>query len=156
MGESSVNFAKASSTALQDPQLRANFRRAMDGLMSKRAVQFADSKEWHAMRALGASVRLRALSKLPELLEKLEANCTKNGIQVHWASTTDEANAIVDRNVDIADRRAFGRAALAWEPAFAPLRLAFAGEMCARGGRIGAVHAARDETSLAATVGARF
>ena len=68
----------------------------------------------------------------------------------------DEANAIVDRNIDIADRRAFGRAAFAWEPSFAPLRLALAGELGTRAGQIGAVHAARDETSLAATVGARF
>ena len=94
MAIADVNFGKASREALKDPQLRANFRRAMDGLMSKRAVQFADAKEWHDMRALGASVRLRALSKLPELLEKLEANCTKNGIKVHWASTTQEANDI--------------------------------------------------------------
>ncbi|HYG90180.1 MAG TPA: LutB/LldF family L-lactate oxidation iron-sulfur protein [Azospirillum sp.] len=95
MAPTDVNFGRASRTALKDQQLRANFRRAMDGLMSKRAVQFADPKEWHAMRALGASVRVRALSKLPELLEQLEANCTRNGITVHWASTTDEANAIV-------------------------------------------------------------
>ena len=90
-----IDFAKASRTALADQQLRGNFRRAMDGLMGKRAVQFADTREWHAIRALGASVRLRALSKLPELLERLEANCTRNGIRVHWASTTAEANAIV-------------------------------------------------------------
>ena len=95
MAHADVNFAEASRAALKDPQLRANFRRAMDGLMSKRAAQFADPHEWHALRALGASVRLRALSKLPELLEKLEANCTRNGITVHWAATTDEANAIV-------------------------------------------------------------
>ncbi len=90
-----VDFAAASRAALKDPQLRANFRRAMDGLMAKRAVQFADPAEWHAMRALGAAVRQRTLAKLPELLERLEANCTRNGIRVHWASTTDEANAIV-------------------------------------------------------------
>lgn len=95
MAHADIDFRKASRAALKDPQLRANFRRAMDGLMSKRAAQFADSAEWHGMRALGASVRLRALSKLPELLEKLEENCTRNGIKVHWASTTDEANAIV-------------------------------------------------------------
>jgi len=95
MAAADVDFGKASRAALKDPQLRANFRRAMDGLMSKRAVQFADAKEWHDLRALGAAVRLRALSQLPELLERLEANCTKNGIQVHWAATTEEANAIV-------------------------------------------------------------
>ncbi|MCW8950995.1 MAG: LutB/LldF family L-lactate oxidation iron-sulfur protein, partial [Sedimenticola sp.] len=30
-----------------------------------------------------------------DLLEQLEANCTRNGIQVHWAETIDEANHIV-------------------------------------------------------------
>ncbi|AWK85738.1 LutB/LldF family L-lactate oxidation iron-sulfur protein [Azospirillum thermophilum] len=95
MADAAVDFAAASTEALQDRQLRTNFRRAMDGLMSKRAVQFADQAEWHAMRALGASVRLRALAKLPELLERLEETCTRNGIRVHWAATTDEANAII-------------------------------------------------------------
>jgi L-lactate dehydrogenase complex protein LldF len=92
---SAVNFADASRAALRDPQLRANFRRAMDGLVTKRATQFADAREWNAVRALAASVRMRALAQLPELLERLEANCTRNGMRVHWASTTDEANAIV-------------------------------------------------------------
>jgi L-lactate dehydrogenase complex protein LldF len=91
----SVDFAAASRAALADDQLRANFRRAMDGLMGKRAVQFADRWEWHGLRTLGASVRLRALAQLPDLLERLETNCRKNGIQVHWAETTAEANAIV-------------------------------------------------------------
>ena len=95
MAVENVNFAAASKKALQDPQLRANFRRAMDGLVTKRAAQFADAKEWNGVRTLAASVRTRALAKLPELLEQLEANLTRNGIQVHWASTTDEANAIV-------------------------------------------------------------
>jgi L-lactate dehydrogenase complex protein LldF len=91
----SADFAAASRAALADDQLRANFRRAMDGLMGKRAVQFADRWEWHGLRTLGASVRLRALAQLPDLLERLETNCRKNGIQVHWAETTAEANAIV-------------------------------------------------------------
>jgi L-lactate dehydrogenase complex protein LldF len=67
----------------------------MDGLVTKRAAQFADTREWNGVRSLAASVRMRTLAKLPELLEKLEANCTRNGMQVHWAATTDEANAIV-------------------------------------------------------------
>ena len=101
----SPDFPTASRAALNDPQLRANFRRAMDGLVAKRAVQFADDAEWRAMRSLGASVRQRSLAKLPELLEKLEANCQRNGIQVHWASTTDEANAIILRLVQAENTR---------------------------------------------------
>ncbi len=33
--------------------------------------------------------------KLPELLEQLEQNLTRNGVTVHWAETVDEANGIV-------------------------------------------------------------
>ncbi len=88
-------FRTAATSALKDPDLRANFRRAMDGLIAKRAAQFSDPAEWREMRNLGASIRARSLAKLPSLLERLEANCTKNGIQVRWAETTEEANGIV-------------------------------------------------------------
>jgi len=91
----STDFHASSSKALQDPAIRANFRRAMDGLMAKRAAQFPDPAEWNALRDLAASIRARTLSKLPELLEALEARCTANGIRIHWAETVDDANAIV-------------------------------------------------------------
>ncbi len=89
------HFRREASKALNDPQLRANFRRAMDGLMSKRAAMFTDPEEWRELRALGASVRARTLARLPELLERLEARCAANGIEVHWAETADEANTVV-------------------------------------------------------------
>lgn len=91
----STDFHASSSRALLDPKLRANFRRAMDGLMAKRAAQFPDPAEWDALRALAASIRARTLAKLPELLEALEKRCTANGIRVHWAETVDDANEIV-------------------------------------------------------------
>jgi len=90
-----MEFGAKAHTALNDPKLRANFRRAMDGLMTKRAIQFADEAEWTSLRARGAAARANALAKLAELLEQLEANCLRNGIQVHWAETTQEANSIV-------------------------------------------------------------
>ena len=90
-----TDFHASSSKALADPSLRANFRRAMDGLMAKRAAQFPDPAEWNALRDLAASIRARTLAKLPELLEALEARCTANGIRVHWAETIDDANEIV-------------------------------------------------------------
>ncbi|MDO8605745.1 MAG: LutB/LldF family L-lactate oxidation iron-sulfur protein [Phaeospirillum sp.] len=89
------DFGGKARVALNDPKLRANFRRAMDGLMSKRAAQFSDKEEWTALRARGAAVRARALARLPELLEQLEAKLTANGVTVHWAETTAEANAVV-------------------------------------------------------------
>ena len=89
------DFTGKAHVALNDPKLRANFRRAMDGLMTKRAAQFSDPEEWASLRARGTAIRARALAKLPQLLEQLEANLTANGIHVHWAETTEEANAVV-------------------------------------------------------------
>ncbi len=95
MTGSPIDFHASSAAALADPQIRANFRRAMDGLMAKRAALFADPAEWRALRALGAAVRARTLANLPELLERLEERCQANGITVHWAETAAEANAAV-------------------------------------------------------------
>jgi L-lactate dehydrogenase complex protein LldF len=81
--------------ALNDPQIRANFRRAMDGLMTKRANMFPDADELERLRDLGAAVRRNALAQLPELLERLEAKCIENGIAVHWAESVADANRIV-------------------------------------------------------------
>src|SRR5476651_2267023 len=67
----------------------------MDSLMTKRAASFSDAHEREHLRALGNAVRARALSKLPDLLEQLEQNLTRNGVTVHWAETVDEANGIV-------------------------------------------------------------
>ncbi|MBZ9567135.1 LutB/LldF family L-lactate oxidation iron-sulfur protein [Modicisalibacter tunisiensis] len=87
-------FHRQAHDALGNPQIRSNFRRAMDGLMDKRRSVFS---EWdvETLRELGANIRLRALSRLPDLLEQLEANCQANGIRVHWASDGDEACRIV-------------------------------------------------------------
>jgi L-lactate dehydrogenase complex protein LldF len=93
--ELEIDFLASSTRALADPQLRANFRRAMDGLMAKRAAVFADPREWARLRALGAAIRAKNLLKLPDLLVQLERNLTKNGITVHWASTIAQANRLV-------------------------------------------------------------
>ena len=89
------DFSSRAHDALNNPQLRRNFRRAMDGLMSKRAVQFADQDNWAALRARGAAIKARALARLPDLLEEFERKAIANGIQVHWAETTADANSIV-------------------------------------------------------------
>lgn len=98
-----IAFKRNAREALADPQLRSNFRGAMDFLMDKRRSQFPDGDELERLRAFGNRVRARALSKLPDLLERLEANLVRNGVQVHWAETVEEANAIVHR---IAERHA--------------------------------------------------
>ncbi len=94
-------FKKDSFSALNNPQLRRNFKRAMSGLMQKRLAVFPDDEEYQQLREIGHSARENALRKLPELLEQLENNCSKNGIQVFWAETVDQANQLV---LEIAQR----------------------------------------------------
>src|SRR5664279_1621439 len=93
--ETEVSFRDAAAQALLDPQLRANFRRAMDGLMAKRKAQFPDPADLQELRDLSTAIRSRSLLNLPALLEQFEAKATKNGIQVHWAETCEEANELV-------------------------------------------------------------
>lgn len=80
------------SRALSDKQLRSNFKYAMENFILKRESIFSDEIETEQLRAIGHAIKLRALSKLPQLLEKLEKKCLQNGIQVHWAGTTTDAN----------------------------------------------------------------
>ncbi|QJQ97728.1 MULTISPECIES: LutB/LldF family L-lactate oxidation iron-sulfur protein [Halomonas] len=87
-------FHRQAHDALGNPQIRGNFRRAMDGLMAKRRDAFADW-DLETLRELGANIRLRALARLPDLLEQLEANCQANGIRVHWAENGEEACRII-------------------------------------------------------------
>jgi len=90
------SFAARAGVALADDGLRRKFRRAMDGLMAKRAAQFEDKDAWTVLRARGAAIRRRALARLPELLEQLETNCKANGIRVHWAETSADADRIIE------------------------------------------------------------
>ena len=93
--ESEILFRESAAKALLDPQLRANFRRAMDGLIGKRKAQFPDPRDLQELRELSTAIRSRSLLALPELLEQLEASCTRNGIQVHWAETCEQANELI-------------------------------------------------------------
>ena len=91
----SEGFRARSKAVVENPFLRQSFRGAMDFLINKRITQFPDPNELETLRTLGEHIRQYNLGKLPELLVQLEAKLTQNGIQVHWAETPDEANAII-------------------------------------------------------------
>ena len=88
-------FFESSGSALKNPKLRRNFKRAMNGLMEKRRDIFPDASELEETRGRAGGIRRKTLAHFPELLEQLEANCERNGIRVHWAETTEQANQIV-------------------------------------------------------------
>jgi len=88
-------FKRRAAEIVANPFLKKSFRGAMDFLMEKRAAQFPDPELLERQRDLAEHIRRYSLSKLPQLLEQLEANLTRNGVRVHWAETPDEANAII-------------------------------------------------------------
>ncbi|HET8748858.1 MAG TPA: LutB/LldF family L-lactate oxidation iron-sulfur protein [Ramlibacter sp.] len=87
-------FKENAHAAVNDAHLRASFRGAMDFLQAKRASHFSEADTFEPLRHVGEAIRRYSLSRLPELLERLERNLLANGVQVHWASTPAEANAI--------------------------------------------------------------
>jgi L-lactate dehydrogenase complex protein LldF len=89
------NLYKNIDKALADTQLRKNLKSGMDSMSQKRRAVFSDEEQLEQLRDIGHAIRMRTLQKLPELLEKLEQKCIENGIHVHWAETTTEANQIV-------------------------------------------------------------
>lgn len=93
-------------THLGDSQLRENLKSCMDTLKANRKKLIANRYyDWEGLRELGRQIKQRALSNLPELLERFEANATQRGIKVHWAKDSKEANEIIynlakEKNVD--------------------------------------------------------
>ena len=85
------NFKDSIAEALLDKQLRGNLLFATDSLIAKREGVFSDPEDTMALRRTGNALKQRVLSRLPDLLEKLEEKCRDNGMTVHWAETPEEA-----------------------------------------------------------------
>lgn len=88
-------FKQRIDLALANDQARINFRQAMTGLMEKRAESLNDETELQDLRQQAAAIRSYSIDHQPELLKQLEVKMTQNGIQVHWAETTEQANEII-------------------------------------------------------------
>ena len=98
-------FRERIGDALRNDQMRRNFRTALDGIQAKREAQFPDPYQLAGLREQARKVRASALVNQAELLERLEARLQENGIQVHWAETPQEANAIIGRILQAAGAR---------------------------------------------------
>lgn len=93
---SDSEYKESITTHLEDKQLRTNLKTSMDTLKNNRHKLInARYHDWEGLRDLGKEIKQRALSKLPELLERFEANAKKHGATVHWAKDAKEANEII-------------------------------------------------------------
>lgn len=81
---------------LNNKQLRKNLKSVMTTLKQNRKNTIASRyTNWEELRELGRKVKQNSLSKLPTLLENFEQNAIKNGLQIHWAKDSNEANEII-------------------------------------------------------------
>jgi len=89
------SFPAAARTAVADSQLRANLTHATHAIRAKRAGAVAELSDWEELRQAAKAIKDHTLAHLDTYLLRLEANVTRAGGHVHWASGADEANAIV-------------------------------------------------------------
>ncbi|MEY9214869.1 lactate utilization protein [Thermobifida halotolerans] len=88
-------FPTAAESAVADPQLRHNLRKATRTIRRTRRTVVGEVDDWAGLRAAGAAIKDRTLRHLDRHLERLEEAVTAAGGHVHWAADADEANAIV-------------------------------------------------------------
>lgn len=96
LSELKQKYHTAIDSNLYDKQLRVNLKNAMDTLKNNRknliGARFYD---WEGLRNKGKEIKQKNLRQLPILLERFEANATKNGFTIHWAKDGAEANEII-------------------------------------------------------------
>ncbi|QCQ90440.1 LutB/LldF family L-lactate oxidation iron-sulfur protein [Rhodococcus sp. SGAir0479] len=88
-------FPAAARHELANAQLRRNIGKATHTIRAKRLHVTGELPDWEDLRDAGAAIKTDVMSRLPELLEQLEAAVVARGGTVHWAADANEANAIV-------------------------------------------------------------
>jgi len=96
-------FSQNAAQALSDARLKNALGSATTRYVNGRIAMMSETTDAAALRAQGRAARLRAMNKLPELLEKLEARLTERGVTVLWAADAAECNQLV---LDIAREHA--------------------------------------------------
>jgi L-lactate dehydrogenase complex protein LldF len=85
-------FLQSATIALEDIQLQTALTRSTLNANHGRVVGMGETTDAYALRQQARGAKLRALSELPDLLEKMERNVTARGGHVLWATDGDEAN----------------------------------------------------------------
>ena len=81
---------------LADSQMRENVSKAMHTLQSNRGkVIEGKFNDWQGLRKKAREAKNKALMSLEERLLEFEKNATKNGMQIHWASSDTDACEII-------------------------------------------------------------
>jgi len=88
-------FSEAAKVATGNEYLQKVLHKATFHSLGIRDSVVTDFPDWEQMRETAHLIRKHAIDHLDELLIQLEENCTKNGVQVHYARNTNEARALI-------------------------------------------------------------
>src|SRR5260370_18253749 len=89
------DFMGAAGQALADAPLQAALVRLTSTLMAANRRGYAALPDSEKLRDHAKRIKEHTLANLDKYLEQLEASVKRNGGQVHWASTGEEARQIV-------------------------------------------------------------
>ena len=91
----SHDFPSRANEALLDENLRDALNRAKTGFLENRRLAFEQLPQQDQIRDNAREIKDHTLTHLDYYLEQFETNVKRNGGHVHWASTPEEACAIV-------------------------------------------------------------
>jgi len=95
--ESPFDFHSVSTKAAGDERLKKAVNNATMRQYTGRQLKLLELPDADKLRTLAGQIKQHALDHLDYYLEQLQLNVEKNGGQVHFASTADEAREIVMR-----------------------------------------------------------
>src|SRR5258707_6565180 len=97
------HFIQSATVAIHDITLQTALDRGTTRAVNNRITAMGETTDAAALRQQARGARLRALQNLPDLLERLEARLTENGVHVLWATDGEACNQYV---IDIARKHA--------------------------------------------------
>ena len=91
----SHNFKQNAARAAADEQLKGALAKAQYGFVGKRAKTIQKLPEFEDLREQGKIIRNHVLANLDYYLERYETAVQRQGGQVHWAESSEDAQNIV-------------------------------------------------------------
>lgn len=95
MESHSLSFKQNARKALLDDDLKAALSNVKEGFIGKRSAAVALVPEWQVIRGEAKALKNHVLENLDHYLLAYEASVKRNGGQVHWASSSADANDII-------------------------------------------------------------
>ena len=97
MSKAAYDFNQAAAKALGDRKSRAILHKAIGHIRVLRQRSVNAMPDFAERQARAVAVREKTLSRLPDLLERLEASVVAAGGNVHFAEDAASASALVTR-----------------------------------------------------------